>query len=201
MVGVGRAILARCIPRNGVTIAAGEATHMGVDRLSPRTPAFRAPSPCVVRTDADGKIVLAHGIVEYKDYLLLNDLTFLDNKGDVMVRVLHETKRWGDGCSEQEKTRFAEKCGLLQKMFPGIKFYGGLDVRTWVRYFDFGTDAPKEDGCYASNMKPRVVDDWWPWLYARLNNRKFRERGTNLDVLVLDFVEIGGEDGAGSPAQ
>lgn len=160
-----------------------------------------------LRTDGEGKMWLAHGLVEYPVKGLVDDLEFLDAQGGCWVRVLHETERWrgalatrhtgagqlkdgGKEDGEKRRADFRQACGKLERGFPHIRFYGGMDVRTWAKEYYFQTLAPTEDGCYASNMQPRVLDDWWPWLYARLHNRKFRKQGTNLDVLVLDFVDM-----------
>lgn len=143
-----------------------------------------------LRTDGNGNAWLAHGLVEYSPQGLVDDLDYLNAQGGCMVRVLHETRRTGKDATAAEQATFAKVCEELEMDFPKISFYGGLDVRSWQRIYKFRAPRPTEDGCYASNMKPHLLDDWWPWLYARTHNRKFREKGTNLDVLVLDFVDI-----------
>lgn len=158
-----------------------------------------------LRTDGEGGMWLAHGLAEYPVKGLVDDLEFLDAQGGCWVRVLHETERWrgalatrhrgqpaaaGQEDAVKKRADFRDACRTLERSFPRIKFYGGMDVSTWLKDYDFQTLAPTEDGCYASNMLPCIVDDWWPWLYAWRKNRKHREQGTNLDVLVLDFVDI-----------
>ena len=31
---------------------------------------------------------------------------------------------------------------------------------------------------------------WWPWLYARVMNHKIRRKGSNSDILLVDYVNI-----------
>jgi hypothetical protein len=38
---------------------------------------------------------------------------------------------------------------------------------------------------------PRIIDDWWPWLYAKIHNKKNRLRNYKEDILLIDFVNIG----------
>lgn len=143
-----------------------------------------------LRPRADGSCCLAHGLVEYNSYMLKGDLSYLNARGDVMVRVMHETHRHGKQCTDAERNLFRDRCRELQQQYPNIRFFGGYDVRSWLRVFDFGTQEPSQDGCYASNQKPKIIDDWWPWWYAKRNNRCHREIGTTCEVLVLDYVEL-----------
>ena len=37
-------------------------------------------------------------------------------------------------------------------------------------------------------MKPRIIDDWYPRIYAKLNNKRNIKLGTDKDILLIDFV-------------
>ena len=43
---------------------------------------------------------------------------------------------------------------------------------------------------YSSVRKPYLIDDWFPWLYARLQNKKVLKKKIDADILAIDFVDI-----------
>jgi hypothetical protein len=53
-----------------------------------------------------------------------------------------------------------------------------------------GFSEPTCEENYSSVMPPKWLDDWFPWLYAKLNNRKILSKGTDKDILLIDFVNI-----------
>ena len=54
----------------------------------------------------------------------------------------------------------------------------------------FPEPEPTCSESYSSVCPPKIIDDWWPWLFAYLNNKKIKEKGTNKDILLIDFVNI-----------
>lgn len=138
---------------------------------------------------ADG-IVVAHGLFEYnKDYFeLLDDLQWINDRGECSIRVMHEARRKKD-YSEFSVNCFKEFCAKLEKNYKNIDFYGGGSFYNYERDYTFNY-CPTEDGKYASNCKPKLIDDWFPWLYAKLNNKDILKQGTDKDILSIDFVNI-----------
>ena len=130
---------------------------------------------------------VAHGIVSYDitEEQLIKDLEFLDAKQDCMVRVLHETR------THRQHTRslpfFQSTCYTNSSRFPNIRWWCGRNLVDWTKDYDFGDD-PTYDEQYASVSCKWLA--WWPWLYARLRNRKIRERGTDQEILLIDYVDI-----------
>lgn len=144
-----------------------------------------------LRVRFDGNILtLVHGIVEYRYDLteLLFTLLWLDLQEDCYVRVLHDVrnKRQADGSSTAEFRRF---CARLEEEYPHIRFWCGRNLYDWQVDYDFGIYPTCEER-YASVCKPRILDDWWPWIYARLQNKKILEHGTDKDILLVDFIDI-----------
>ena len=133
------------------------------------------------------KFQLAHGIVEYDMSCnqLYNDLKFLNEKGDCMVRILHETRT-----EEQYKISkpfFQSFCYTSISNYQNIKWWCGRNLYNWQKDYNFGDDPSCEEN-YASVSCKWLA--WWPWLYARINNRKIIESETGKDVLLIDYVNI-----------
>jgi hypothetical protein len=104
------------------------------------------------------------------------------------VRVIHEVRRKSQ-YTEESVNNFREFCKHLETKFPKIKFYKGRNLYNWeVDYrFDYN---PTEEEVYSSVCKPRLIDDWCPWFFAKRNNRNTLEKGTDKDILSIDFVNI-----------
>ena len=142
-----------------------------------------------VRYNNDGKLIIAHGFMEYDidEEALKEHLSFL-NKNDCVVRILHEARNKKQ-YTELSVNKFKALCAYLEKAFPNIKFYLGRNLYNWEVDYEFDY-KPTEDEIHASTQKPRIIDDWWPWLYAWLTNKKTYEKGTDKDILLIDYVDI-----------
>lgn len=142
-----------------------------------------------IREGKIGEHIVTHGLVEYCNMRgVADDLQYLDEKGDCMVRVLHEVR------SEEKYTplavdNFRVRCALLVSACPNIRFWCGRNLYNWETDYDFGV-YPSCDEKYASVCSPKIIDDWWPWFFARFHNRKILAEGTDKDVLLMDFVNI-----------
>lgn len=142
-----------------------------------------------VRFNEDGVPVVAHGFfvfdIEFED--LIKDLIFLNNK-KCTVRIIHEVRSKSQ-YTEQSVERFRDFCSQMQNNFPDITFYGGRNLYNWEVDYDFGYE-PSEASYYSSVRKPYLIDDWFPWLYARLQNKKVLKKKIDADILAIDFVDI-----------
>lgn len=136
-------------------------------------------------------LVVAHGLIEYKAdvFYLLNFLAFLDRKGDAYVRMIHEVR------TEKQRLRssvalFVDFCEVIERDFPNIKFFCGKNLLNppFVEY-PFKNHPTIEEN-YASVRPPKRIDDWIPILYAELNNEDIRSKGTDKEILMIDFVDI-----------
>lgn len=149
-----------------------------------------------VRWDERNQLpIIAHGLMEYKYTLemLEADMRWLNAKKDCYVRVLHEVR------NEKQYTkyslfRFKYFCETVVEKYPNIRFWCGRNLYNWQYDYQFNyADIPcqSEPTCtekYSSVCPPKYLDDWFPWLYAKLNNAKIRKQGTADDILMVDFV-------------
>lgn len=142
-----------------------------------------------VRFNEYGVPIVAHGFfvfdIEFGD--LIKDLAFLNSK-KCTVRVIHEVRSKSQ-YTEQSVERFRAFCSQMQNNFPDITFYGGRNLFNWEIDYDFGYE-PSEASYYSSVRKPYLIDDWFPWLYARLHNKKVLKKEIDADILAIDFVDI-----------
>jgi len=143
-----------------------------------------------IRFTDEGRMVIAHGIVEYKvsGAELYRDLRWIDEQGDSYVRILHEAR------NERQYTKFYaslfhDLCKNIEVIRGHIHWWCGRNLYNWEKDYDFGDD-PKCYEKYGSVSGKKWLYGWWPWLYARLHNREIREQGTDNDILLIDYVDI-----------
>ena len=145
-----------------------------------------------VRFNKYGLGIVAHGCVEYcfTASKIYEDLAWLNAQGDCYVRVVHEVRS-----AKQYKNRrrdlFYYFCERLEDEYKNIRFWCGRDLYCWGYDYLFpGYDDPTCEERYASVCPPKLIDDWWPWLFARRKNRDILAVGTKKDILLIDFVDI-----------
>lgn len=143
-----------------------------------------------VRFDGDD-FVMSHGIIKYKitQEELFEYLDWLDKKGDVWIRYVHELRNEKLYTDERIK-QFSEFGKYLENKYTNIKFWYGKNL------FNSAVDyeckySPSNEEFYSSVREPKLIDDWYPRLYALLNNSKIKKNGTDKDILLMDFVNIG----------
>ena len=143
-----------------------------------------------VRFDNIGRMKLAHGFMEYDiDYFgLSRDLQFINEQGDCYVRIIHEVRNKKQ-YNNRNISAFELFCEELEREYKNITFYGGRNLFNWEFDYKFSNN-PSEEEKHASVCSPKLIDDWFPWLFAKLNNKKIIEEGTNKDILSIDFVNI-----------
>jgi len=148
----------------------------------------------------DERATICHGLMEFKGRIYdlldaLDDWSAMYNT-PVYVRVVLEKSNPSDEDKDQFR-RFCEEIGD----YYDLKFFGGNDRSDWDckhPVYDFGNPMPDIEHKYSSTTSLfsngpkwlRRIDDLWPWLYARLHNKRNIEKGTTHDWLMIDFVDI-----------
>lgn len=137
-----------------------------------------------------GQFIVAHGFFEYKCTLedIERDLDWLNKKGDVYVRILHEVRRKKQYTSENIGL-FKNICEFFSKSYKNIKFWCGRNLYNWEVDYQFDNEPTCHED-YSSVSKPKYIDDWFPYIYAKINNKKIKEKGTDKDILLIDFVNL-----------
>ena len=122
-----------------------------------------------------------HGSMIYKGdvYEHLQYLNSLPEK--VYVRLILEKNGHED--------YFIKDCKVFEDKYPNIIFFQGNRKSDWKKLYTFKQpDLPLTQ--MISSMTWKIWDDWWPWLYARIMNKKNRAKYKDAEYLLLDFIEI-----------
>ena len=144
-----------------------------------------------VRFNQYGLGIVAHGVVEYcyTASKIYEDLAWLNERGDCCVRVIHEI-RSAKQYKSRDIHRFRNFCSTIEHDYRYIHFWCGRNLFCWGYDYHFSGAEPTCEERYASVRSPRLIDDWWPWLYARLHNRKILREGTDKEILLIDYIDI-----------
>lgn len=139
--------------------------------------------------DKLGQPEFRHGTMAYKGDVkeALSYLNSLNNKKLYVRLVLEMNKATSD--SERQCQLFTEDCDLFQEEYPNIKFICGTRKYDWQVLYQFKNKDIELDQ-QISSMQGNKLDDLWPWLYAKLHNKKSMAKGTTKKCLLLDFIEI-----------
>lgn len=144
----------------------------------------------------DGKLKLCHGIMSYKGDprgILGGLFRGLEERKQVIaVRVILERD-----CGKAGRILFREFCSWLEVMFPSQRFFDGRLKSDWSgpKVYEFRENL--EDSLLVdrySSVMGSVLDDWYPWLYAKSNNKYLKAWAdvTKNDnkYLFIDFVDF-----------
>lgn len=131
-----------------------------------------------------------HGVIAYKGNVD-NILKYLNNKKDCHVRLILE--EYYDDKNSINEDLFKMFCDTWEQKYNNIRFFGGIRKRDWKTLYKFDYNPTYEDK-YSSNNKNgttgTILDDWFPYIYARLMNKKNIKKGTEKEWLMIDFVHI-----------
>lgn len=146
--------------------------------------------------DKRGNPIFTHGLMKFKlpkgitIHSILFKLDCLACNEDVWIRIINE--------KDKDYECFSLYCGALERSYKNIKFYGGYNKKGWKLLYSFKNQQPNVIDKYASwnnDVLNRgtgwLFDDVWPWIYAKLNNKKWRKKYANFDgFLMQDFIGI-----------
>lgn len=152
----------------------------------------------------DHQFKTSHGAVIFNTNFL-TDLLFLSrqalvNQEKIYVRVILEYNNEPFNRGEIEH-QFIQLLNGLLEYYPYLTFFGGRWKYSWEQIYKFKENEPVLVDKYSSTTSLfksdskllRIIDDWWPWLYARLKNKKnykvWKEQGEK-DCLFIDFVNM-----------
>lgn len=138
-----------------------------------------------VRFDKNGKTEFAHGLISYKGNVY-DVLNYLNNQNEeIQVRLLLEITKE----DEQQEAMFIDFCKWIEVYYDNLKFHNGRRKYDWKVVYKFKNEEPSLDQ-KVSSMTWKIWDDWFPYLYAKIMNKKNIKKGTDKDCLLIDFVNI-----------
>jgi hypothetical protein len=74
-------------------------------------------------------------------------------------------------------------------MFPNIQFFAGNRKHDWYKLYNFPDKENQINHMYSS-MVGTKIDDLFPELYAKLNNKKNLKKEYDKPIFMYDFVNI-----------
>lgn len=148
-----------------------------------------------LRFNKNNELQVCHNFIIYNITVeeLYEDLKWLNSNSSesyrIYVRVLLDVRK-ESLLTYEMRMSFARYCNFMEERFSNLKFWCGRNLVDWETEYKFKIRELTVDDKYASVALPKIIDDWWPWLYAKLHNRKVKAKGTDKDVLLIDFVNI-----------
>lgn len=148
-----------------------------------------------VRFSKTGSMMLVHGPVEYVvskgfyRYDFWQNLDDFNKLGCVYVRVILDV-RHKRNLTELQRDCFVTFCKDLEEMYHNISFWGGQVLCDWHNPVYYFKSNPTCEERYGSVTKPKWLWGWWPWLYASRHNHENREKGTDKEILLIDYIDI-----------
>lgn len=139
-----------------------------------------------VRYDKNNMPEFRHGSMAFKGNVE-NVLQYLNStKAKTYVRLLLEVNNNKD--LNRQELLFSIDCSKWENTYKGITFFCGRRKFDWKQVYKFKADDIKVIQ-KVSSMTGTVLDDWCPWLYAKLFNKKNYKEWDSKNWLLLDFIE------------
>lgn len=153
--------------------------------------------------------IIAHGPIVFN--MDVNDVLHILNNGglvygNIYCRILLESNHQMKDQAEQED-EFIKFCATAEAEYPEVYFFGGNRKYDWKRIYKFENEDIDLDDKYSSTtslFKPtkykwlnnilKVIDDFCPFIYAAIMNKKIYKAGTDKQCLFIDFVDMGRTD-------
>lgn len=154
-----------------------------------------------LRMSPDDHWGVAHGAAFF-DCDFKKDLKYLNQKKDAYVRVILEYNSKPKKNYDYLILDFKGTCGFLENYYKNIRFFGGRMKYSWEKLYTFNPINEIElldkyssttSWFNSDNYFLKIIDDWWPWLYARFHNKKNYEKWLKSDrrkCLFIDFVNL-----------
>lgn len=152
--------------------------------------------------DKYGNVQFSHGLVDYTGVNVYDVFQYISSKPDVSCRIILEK-----GNAEDE-LRFIEYIRHLLTVYPTIRVTQVAVKNVWRNMVDCTINIGRDmidsyascNGSYPEYQKlPGIlrskswsgllIDDLWPWIYAKFHNKRTLEKYKDKDVLLLlDFI-------------
>lgn len=147
--------------------------------------------------------VFSHGLMDYKGSTPEEVLEYLNTKNDVYCRIVLEkggefeldlfkfyVLQWMNTYSNLNVTQIAKKGQWVNILEPNSKNPSGLNDK-YASANGYYPQYQNWPGVLRNKTwSGYIYDDLYPWVYAKLNNKKNIEKYKNQDIILLiDFVK------------
>lgn len=129
-----------------------------------------------------------HGLIAFRGNVesILNHLN--NFKEPIYVRFILEVNSTDQDLYIKEKY-FEIDCKRWEHIYPNLKFFCGRRKYDWKQLYKFKLDDLNIDQ-YVSSMQKIGIFKVWPWLYAKLYNKKNIKETNDQKWSLFDFIEI-----------
>lgn len=137
--------------------------------------------------DKDNNPEFRHGSMAFKGDVY-KTLEWLNSQGcPIKIRILLEEKKE----STLRETLFIKDINKFKSIFLNLTFYEGRRKFDWKQIIELPTLDIIQ---LVSSMDNNIINDIWPWLYAKLHNKKHIKQYSdyykyNTKPILLDFVD------------
>ena len=132
----------------------------------------------------NGVAVSGHGLLTYDieihDVLFLLDVLAEIKNTLIYVRISLEKS------TPESKQLFKLFCSTLSTEFKFLAFYGGQQKKDWTTLYVFNTEYPGVTEKYWTFSRKLFLP--FPYLYAKLFNKKYISNHDTTNFLMLDFI-------------
>lgn len=133
--------------------------------------------------DKDNNSEFRHGSMAFKGDVY-KTLEWLNNQSEpVKIRILLEENKE----SLTKEVLFVKDIAQFKREFTNLTFYEGRRKFDWKKV---ATLPDLEVIQLVSSMQGNKIDDIWPWLYAKLHNKKNLNKFTEEYKYVVDHIPI-----------
>lgn len=138
-----------------------------------------------VSFNKDNQPIFKHGIMEFEGDVY-NVLSYLNSfKDTIYIRTILEENKY----DYHKEELFIEFCEVIEKTFKNLKFFAGNRKYDWMVLYRFKTKDPNIEQPISS-MNGSKLNSLWPWLYAKLHNKKSYNKAKKNKWILMDFIEI-----------
>ena len=143
-----------------------------------------------IRFDKHMNPIICHGSMEYKYSTkeLEYDLNWLDYQGDVYIRIILDLRADYDKTESWQEELFKKYCEYLSEKFPKLTLTCGAKLPKGETVIPLETVNIPIVEKYSSVCPPKIIDDWVPIVYAKINNKKNIEEYSEGNILLIDFI-------------
>lgn len=149
-------------------------------------------------SDGDnGKMVVRNGAYVYKHSSLFEIFDFLNQMGDVMVRITFEVsiEEFMSDSYKTKEGKFVEFCKMIEAIYPGIMLFGGNRSFDNKNVFTFGYErnegAPMVINAEDVSVMYKVFTKYLPFTSVWLNRRMIEKMKVGKGgYLLLNHVEM-----------
>ena len=138
-----------------------------------------------VSFDKYNNVEFRHGYMAFKGDVFMT-LEYLNSlRDDIYVRVILEN----DKPNITQSSLFRNFCTVIETYYKNIQFFAGNRKCDWKVIYKFKVeDLIIEQK--VSSMQGSRINGIWPWLYAKLHNKKSYKEAKKNRWILMDFIEI-----------